>query len=75
MEMTKDEANQLRHALSWVRAALNCKSWEWDSDQRQCAEGDLKDALFIIDNYHDPEQLGYETFNSAEEDGDMGGLE
>lgn len=31
-------------ALDWLRAALDCKSFHWDGDQRECAEGAHKAA-------------------------------
>lgn len=44
--MTSNE--QLREALVdvslWLRAALNCKQWVWDSDQRLAAMGCLVEA-------------------------------
>lgn len=36
------------HANSWLRAALRCKDWNWDADQRELAEracSDLRAAL------------------------------
>jgi hypothetical protein len=38
----------LRETLSWLRAALDCKTWSWDDDQREAAESDYtrcNDAL------------------------------
>ena len=29
----------LKEARGWIRACLNCKDYEWDADQRECAEG------------------------------------
>lgn len=29
----------LAEARSWIRACLDCKDYEWDGDQRECAEG------------------------------------
>lgn len=31
-------------ALQWLHAALDCKAWSWDADQRECAEQSLEDA-------------------------------
>lgn len=31
-------------ALQFLEAALSCKAWHWDADQRECAEQSLKDA-------------------------------
>lgn len=31
-------------ALQWLKSALECKDFAWDSDQRECAEQSLKDA-------------------------------
>lgn len=42
-ECEKDR--KIRNGLSWVRAALDCKTWDWDDDQRECAELELAAAL------------------------------
>jgi hypothetical protein len=34
----------LTHLVPWVQAALDCKSWRWDGDQRSAAEECLEDA-------------------------------
>ena len=31
-------------ALQWLQSALECKDFQWDGDQRECAEQSLKDA-------------------------------
>lgn len=44
----KKQNDELRNALSflafWVRGSLNCKSHQWDADQREAAEFDVKEA-------------------------------
>lgn len=44
----KAEVKRLREALGlqneWVRAALECKDWVWDGDQREAAEWSLSQA-------------------------------
>ena len=43
-----DLLEALKHQSDWVRAALNCKSWEWDGDQREVAELELAVAIAAI---------------------------
>jgi hypothetical protein len=31
--------DDLREGTMWLRSALDCKDWQWDADQRECAEG------------------------------------
>lgn len=38
----------LRAMTDWVKAALNCKDWHWDGDQREAAEFELATALAAI---------------------------
>jgi hypothetical protein len=42
------DLEKLEHGLSWVRAALDCKTWDWDGDQREVAELELADAEKIV---------------------------
>jgi hypothetical protein len=40
-----DMYTSLKAMTDWVRAALRCKTWNWDEDQRDAAERDLAAAL------------------------------
>lgn len=35
--------------VDWVKAALNCKDWHWDGDQREAAELEFATALAVVD--------------------------
>ena len=38
----------LRAMVDWTNAALNCKDWHWDGDQRQAAEQERDVAMAVI---------------------------
>ena len=38
----------LKAQATWVRAALDCKTWHWDADQREAAEFEYKAAIAVI---------------------------
>jgi hypothetical protein len=38
----------LKRQADWVRAALECKTWAWDGDQRDAAEIEHAQALAVI---------------------------
>lgn len=38
----------LKAMTDWVRAALQCKTWDWDGDQREAAELELAAAMSAI---------------------------
>lgn len=40
-----DTYASLRAMTDWVKAALNCRDWHWDGDQREAAEIELATAL------------------------------
>lgn len=38
-------------ALEWLKAALECKDWVWDFDQRECAEFSVQHLSAAIAKY------------------------
>lgn len=40
-------------ALEWLKAALECKDWAWDFDQRECAEFSVQQLTTIIAKYEE----------------------
>lgn len=41
----------LEHATLWLKAALECPTWHWDPDQRECANmalADVEQALAVV---------------------------
>jgi len=39
-----EETDHARNLCSWVEAALQCKTWNWDGDQFEA-------ALFVVNQY------------------------
>lgn len=37
-ELAKQQGDAVAEALQWLRAALDCKNYRWDADQREAAE-------------------------------------
>lgn len=48
-------------ALQWLRAALDCKAWNWDADQRECAEQSYKDATEWMKKLGEVPETGWHT--------------
>lgn len=48
----RDRIRELRKALThsnhWVEAALECKNWTWDADQREAAEMSVAEARTVL---------------------------
>lgn len=52
--MSKDEQiadlrAQLSLMCTWVRAALDCKTWHWDGDQWEAADGSEKYSRELLE--------------------------
>ena len=41
----KQALEALGQSIQWQKAALECKDWQWDSDQREAAQGSLEYAI------------------------------
>jgi hypothetical protein len=64
---------QLREALAdvslWLRSALDCKQWVWDSDQRLAAMGCLATADELLNSSGETTCSGWQPIATAPKDG------
>jgi len=53
--MTEEQISVLESSLWWLEGALQCKTWNWDADQREAAAWSLVESTKIL------ERLKYES--------------
>jgi hypothetical protein len=46
--MSEEELKQIKWAVDWLEAALDCKTFVWDCDQEDAAREDLRKAKEIL---------------------------
>lgn len=58
----------LKNQNEWVRAALECKDWAWDGDQREAAEWSLADARKVLAAIETPANPIEEVVDATRQD-------
>lgn len=47
--MTEEQIKVLESAVWWLEGALQCKTWNWDEDQREAATWSLVESTKILE--------------------------